>query len=40
MNIEQCQIIANNLVKEFQNTSVLSMKCDVTIADEFESEYL
>lgn len=38
IHVEKCQIIAENLAKELRTNSVLSVKCDVTKEDEFESK--
>jgi len=38
VNIDECQVIANQFLKEFQNINIFSTKCDVTNEDEFESE--
>jgi len=38
VNVDKCQAIAHQFLKEFQNINVFSTKCDVTNEDEFESK--
>lgn len=38
VNEEHCKSIAEEFAKDIQNVSVLSTKCDVTNAEEFEGE--
>jgi len=38
VNVDECQVIAHQFLKEYQNINIFSTKCDVTNEDEFESE--
>ncbi|KAL5232795.1 hypothetical protein ACI65C_000205 [Semiaphis heraclei] len=39
VNVDKCQAIAHQFLKEFQNINVFSTKCDVTNEDEFENAF-
>lgn len=38
LQVEKCQLIANEFLKEFGNINAHTMKCDVTNRNEFESK--
>ncbi|XP_022167968.1 15-hydroxyprostaglandin dehydrogenase [NAD(+)]-like [Myzus persicae] len=39
INVDECQVIAHQFQKEFQNINIFSTKCDVTNEDEFENAF-
>lgn len=37
VNVKKCQAMADGFKKQLKNISVSTVKCDVTIEDDFES---